>query len=60
MVCRGTEFTTSTTGLPAVTVIVSCTLPTPISTSMVAVNAAGSSTPSRTTVLNPVKVNVSA
>ena len=48
----------STIGVSPVTVTVSSTLPTDSSASTVAANDPASSTPSRTTVLNPGSVNV--
>ena len=53
-----TTFWTSTIGLAPVTVSVSSTDPTRSSAFAAAVNPAVSSTPSRLTVLKPVKVKV--
>ena len=54
--CR--TFAVSTSGVAPVTVIVSSRDPTSMAAFTVAVNPAGSSTPSRRTVLKPVNVNV--
>ena len=56
--CWATVFWTSTSGLAPVTVIVSSIPPTAISASMLAVNPAVSTTPSRMTVEKPGRVKV--
>ena len=58
MVSRSSTLWTSISGLACVTVTVSSSAPTGNSTSTLAVKPAVSSTPSRTTVLKPGRVNV--